>query len=257
MSFEPKPASSIAPQNEANPRMDKGQDNDNEALYTPLSVSELWAMRLPQPYVIPLCGGIAGAVAGIVSCPLDVIKTKLQAQGGFRLSKETPKLTTAAYRGVYGTARMIWTEEGLRGLYRGLGPMLLGYVPTWAVYLTVYNKTQAYFRTKTGIVTSPGSGVQILTTMGRQLVPRQRLCVFEWRHLLYVSDEPDLGDQDTPHVSSCARSIQQTLTPPLAIPQHARCSPQNVSQRRHPLLLFRAYTSLTGPNTRSNTVSFV
>ena len=28
--------------------------------------------------------------------------------------------------------------------------MLLGYIPTWAVYLTVYNKTQAFFRTKTG-----------------------------------------------------------------------------------------------------------
>ena len=107
-------------------------------------------MRLGESGTIPVCGGIAGAVSGIVSCPLDVIKTKLQAQGGFKTPVDGVKLTTASYRGVYGTARIIWTDDGLRGLYRGLGPMLLGYVPTWAVYLTVYNKAQAYFNTKTG-----------------------------------------------------------------------------------------------------------
>ena len=106
--------------------------------------------KIPEGYVVPLSGGIAGAVSGLVSCPLDVIKTKLQAQGGFRAAKDGVKISTAAYRGVTGTAATIWKEEGIRGMYRGLEPMLLGYVPTWAVYLTVYNKTQAFFRTKTG-----------------------------------------------------------------------------------------------------------
>ena len=112
-----------------------------------------WASKVPEGYVVPISGGLAGAVSGVVSCPLDVIKTKLQAQGGFRAPKDAVKITTAAYRGVQGTAATIWREEGLRGMYRGLGPMLLGYVPTWAVYLTVYNKSQALFRTKTGGMT--------------------------------------------------------------------------------------------------------
>ncbi|KAI4201880.1 MAG: hypothetical protein LQ350_002927 [Teloschistes chrysophthalmus] len=90
--------------------------------------SRHWATQIPEGYVIP---------------------TKLQAQGGFQIHKNSVNLSTAAYRGVYGTAATIWKEEGVRGMYRGLGPMLLGYVPTWAVYLTIYNKTQAYFRTKT------------------------------------------------------------------------------------------------------------
>ena len=100
--------------------------------------------------MVPISGGIAGAVSGIVSCPLDVIKTKLQAQGGFQTRENGLRGTSAAYRGVAGSASTIWKEDGIRGMYRGLGPMLLGYIPTWAVYLTVYNKTQAYFRTKTG-----------------------------------------------------------------------------------------------------------
>lgn len=113
------------------------------------SLSRL-VQKLPEGYVVPVSGGLAGAVSGLVSCPLDVIKTKLQAQGGFKTPHEGLPMASAAYRGVSGTAATIWREEGIRGMYRGLGPMLLGYVPTWAVYLTVYNKSQAFFRTRTG-----------------------------------------------------------------------------------------------------------
>ncbi|KAL9121752.1 MAG: hypothetical protein Q9187_001692 [Circinaria calcarea] len=113
----------------------------------PITKLEALSLRVPERYVIPICGGLAGAASGIVSCPLDVIKTKLQAQGGFRIAKEG--ISVVAYRGVYGTAATIWREDGIRGMYRGLGPMLLGYIPTWAVYLTVYNKAQSFFNTKT------------------------------------------------------------------------------------------------------------
>ena len=126
------------------------QNTRNGSSNSPRSWLRYWVQRIPEAYVVPVSGGLAGAVSGFVSCPLDVIKTKLQAQGGFRTPKEGIKITTAAYRGVQGTAATIWKEEGFRGMYRGLGPMLLGYVPTWAVYLTVYNQSQAFFRTKTG-----------------------------------------------------------------------------------------------------------
>ncbi len=139
MSFDRNTASPIA-----------AQDTENGSSNPPRTRLGDWAKGIPEFYVVPISGGVAGAVSGLVSCPLDVIKTKLQAQGGFRGSKDGVKITAAAYRGVQGTAVTIWREDGLRGMYRGLGPMLLGYVPTWAVYLTVYNKSQAYFRTKTG-----------------------------------------------------------------------------------------------------------
>ena len=150
------------------------QDTEKGRLSPPRTRLERWVRQIPEGYVVPISGGLAGAVSGLVSCPLDVIKTKLQAQGGFRASNDGVKITTAAYRGVQGTAATIWNEEGLRGMYRGLGPMLLGYVPTWAVYLTVYNKAQAFFRTRTGkpciqrALESAHRGFLL-----RQLVPRK------------------------------------------------------------------------------------
>jgi len=93
-----------------------------------------------------LAGATGGFASGVVTCPLDVIKTKLQAQGGFRAinaNSNTP--SKIVYRGMLGTARVIWREEGLKGMYRGLGPIILGYLPTWAVWFTVYGKSKELF----------------------------------------------------------------------------------------------------------------
>lgn len=38
-----------------------------------------------------------------------------------------------------GTLRRIRAEEGVRGLYRGLTPTVVGYLPTWAIYFTIYD----------------------------------------------------------------------------------------------------------------------
>ena len=48
------------------------------------------------------------------------------------------------YNGLVGTATIIWRSEGLRGMYRGLGPIVMGYLPTWAVWFTVYNKAKGW-----------------------------------------------------------------------------------------------------------------
>ena len=105
-------------------------------------------------------GAAGGFMSGIVTCPLDVIKTKLQAQGGFAVRQAELRAAQAAqaaqgqantnlphgapsgaanankapYSGMFGTGKVILREEGVRGLYRGLGPIILGYLPTWAVW---------------------------------------------------------------------------------------------------------------------------
>lgn len=117
-----------------------------------LTPIEKFAMGRSDASFNAIAGAAGGFTSGVVTCPLDVIKTKLQAQGGFRAAQgpATQARPAVIYNGMLGTARVIWKEEGLRGMYRGLGPIILGYLPTWAVWFTVYGKTKSYLSTKTG-----------------------------------------------------------------------------------------------------------
>lgn len=121
---------------------------DNETI----TAFERWAAGASDAQFNALSGAVGGFTSGVVTCPLDVIKTKLQAQGGFnpvekgRHVGHGPKL----YNGLLGTARVIWKDEGIRGMYRGLGPIVLGYLPTWAVWFTVYNKSKDWLKHRHG-----------------------------------------------------------------------------------------------------------
>ena len=99
-----------------------------------------------------------------MTCPLDVIKTKLQAQGGFApISKGGGHVGhPKTYNGLVGTATIIWRGEGLRGMYRGLGPIVMGYLPTWAVWFTVYNKAKGVLGKHYSTFYCPASGPGLL-----------------------------------------------------------------------------------------------
>lgn len=115
----------------------------------PISKLALFAARRPDAQVNSFSGAVAGLASGIVTCPLDVIKTKLQGQAAFRPRNGT-SAARPSYQGMVGTASVIWQQDGLRGMYRGLGPMLLGYLPTWAVYMAVYGASRDYYYSQMG-----------------------------------------------------------------------------------------------------------
>lgn len=99
--------------------------------YPILSPSSRSVPPIPPQLHSMVSGAGAGLVASIVTCPLDVLKTALQASSHAAGSAE--------YEGVQKTAGRIWRQAGVRGFYRGLGPTLAGYLPTWGIYFTVYD----------------------------------------------------------------------------------------------------------------------
>ncbi|XP_014753070.1 folate transporter 1, chloroplastic isoform X2 [Brachypodium distachyon] len=74
----------------------------------------------------------AGATAGFATVatfhPLDVVRTRFQVSGGRGLSDVPPYRNTA--HAVYTIAR----SEGLRGLYAGFYPAVLGSTVSWGLY---------------------------------------------------------------------------------------------------------------------------
>ncbi|KAF9267286.1 mitochondrial NAD transporter [Marasmius fiardii PR-910] len=84
-----------------------------------------------------IAGAGGGLAASIATCPLDVIKTKLQAQRAVQ--------GQLGYLGIVATVKSIAKYDGFRGFYRGLGPTILGYLPTWAIYFAVYDGIKSTF----------------------------------------------------------------------------------------------------------------
>jgi hypothetical protein len=168
------------------------------------TLGERWAAHASDSQFNALAGAIGGFTSGIVTCPLDVIKTKLQAQGGFAAVQKGRHVGHhKVYEGLIGTGRVIWREEGLRGMYRGLGPIIMGYLPTWAVWFTVYNKSKVYLATKHGRFPPCSVRVAHCRLMWRK--HRKHLCdkllvVHNSGSEQYHRHEPDMGDQDQTHV---------------------------------------------------------
>ncbi|KAI7873681.1 mitochondrial carrier [Lichtheimia hyalospora FSU 10163] len=106
-----------------------------------MSTATEWYKRFAQRHENiqhSLAGAGAGVVSSVVTCPLDVVKTRLQNQG-------KAEAGVILYRGTLGTLSRIWKEEGIRGLYRGLFPTVIGYIPTWAIYFTAYDYCKARY----------------------------------------------------------------------------------------------------------------
>lgn len=75
-----------------------------------------------------LCGGIAGAIGNTVSTPFDVVRTRIIAQDHGR-----------GYTSMRQGLKLIFINEGFRGLFRGLGPSVLQVAPLTAIQFWSYN----------------------------------------------------------------------------------------------------------------------
>ncbi|XP_033029497.1 solute carrier family 25 member 36-A-like [Lacerta agilis] len=97
-----------------------------------------------------MAGGFSGTAGAILTCPLEVVKTRLQSSS---LAVKPLCLPAVQVQGVNGALirpglpsigalqllRTILEKEGIRSLFRGLGPNLVGVAPSRAIYFAAYS----------------------------------------------------------------------------------------------------------------------
>ena len=86
-------------------------------------------VREPGALAQALAGAVAGGAARCVVAPLDVVKIRLQVQ----LEPTHGGAGAGKYSGTAQALRLIFREEGLKGLWRGTLPALLLWVPYTAI----------------------------------------------------------------------------------------------------------------------------
>ncbi|KAF5744475.1 putative mitochondrial carrier protein [Tripterygium wilfordii] len=84
-------------------------------------------------------GAAAGALAAVVTTPLDVVKTQLQCQGVCGCSR----FKSSAIGDVIKT---IVEKDGYRGLMRGWIPRMLFHAPAAAICWSTYESSKAFFQ---------------------------------------------------------------------------------------------------------------
>jgi hypothetical protein len=109
-------------------------------------------------------GGVAGVVGVSATFPIDIVKTNLQGQ--------TRSSGKAQFRGPIHCFRHILATEGIRGLYRGLPPTLMGVLPEKAIKLAVNEQLREYLQEPNGtlpltkqVLAGAGAGLaQVIAT---------------------------------------------------------------------------------------------
>uniref|UniRef100_A0AAY5EVQ1 Solute carrier family 25 member 36 n=1 Tax=Electrophorus electricus TaxID=8005 RepID=A0AAY5EVQ1_ELEEL len=100
----------------------------------------------PRSVHLAECGGTVGA---ILTCPLEVVKTRLQSSA-VQVYLSSVQISTVngasvarmAPPGPLHCLKLILEKEGPRSLFRGLGPNLVGVAPSRAIYFAAYSTTK-------------------------------------------------------------------------------------------------------------------
>ena len=74
-----------------------------------------------------LCGGVAASLTMVTNQPIDVVRTRLVAQGEPRM-----------YNGIMDAVKKIYAREGLHGFYKGTMPAILLVAPETAFRFAIY-----------------------------------------------------------------------------------------------------------------------
>ncbi|KAH8803939.1 mitochondrial carrier domain-containing protein [Hyaloscypha sp. PMI_1271] len=93
---------------------------------------------LPGSFATGCIGAFSGAFGASVVYPINLLRTRLQAQGTV--------LHPPTYTGIVDVAQRTIKNEGFRGLFKGITPNLLKVVPAVSITYVVYENTKKALR---------------------------------------------------------------------------------------------------------------
>ena len=108
-------------------------------------------------------GSIAGAFGAFMVYPIDLVKTRLQNQRGAQPGQRLYKNSIDCFQKVI-------RNEGVRGLYSGVLPQLVGVAPEKAIKLTVNDLVRRHFTDKQGRIQLPAEILAGASAGGCQVV---------------------------------------------------------------------------------------
>ncbi|XP_016333867.1 solute carrier family 25 member 33-like [Sinocyclocheilus anshuiensis] len=161
-------------------------------------------------------GGCGGTVGAIMTCPLEVLKTRLQSSGltlrpvfQFQLGTFNgagvirPGPVTP---GLLQVLRSILEKEGPKSLFRGLGPNLVGVAPSRAIYFAAYSKSKETFN---GIFV-PNSGIVHMSSAGFAAFVTNSLMNPIWMVKTRMQLERKARGEKKMNALQCARYVYKT-----------------------------------------------
>jgi hypothetical protein len=82
-----------------------------------------------QQVVNFFAGGLAGTISATLTAPIEIVKTQLQA-------------TVMSRASAVDVVRKVYELDGLKGFFKGVRPLLVGIIPTRAIYFWSYSATK-------------------------------------------------------------------------------------------------------------------
>jgi len=85
-------------------------------------------------------GALAGGIAAAITCPMDVIKTRLQVE-----SSSASSVSNQRYRNALDVIRRILKEEGIAAFGKGMTARILWIAPSTAITMASYEQLKLLF----------------------------------------------------------------------------------------------------------------
>merc|ERR1719334_2930071 len=136
-----------------------------------------------------LVAGVAGGLLSVIAThPLELVKVRFQVDD-LKRAKNPLKAPTyrPAYKGVADAFSAIYRSGGVRGLYGGVTPSLIGSGSAWGLYFLVFNGLKSRHLEREGVqrdltlgehfLFASQTGLLTLTLTNPIWVAKTRLCL--------------------------------------------------------------------------------